>query len=244
MIIYKITNLFNEKIYIGQTTRTLEERITQHKYGNLKIDLAIRNYGMKFFKVEIVEECNNLEELNEREKYWIEYFNCKVPNGYNFTDGAKGNLNLTLKDKSVFQVIVDNKSGQIERYYPVRSKITKFPNENFHSEIAGWLAKQNLTNTQFKVILYLLSRLDFINFFSVNQKDIAEELKMKRPNVTRAMKALEQLEIIVEGPRAGLNKTYRLNPNIAHKGSERTKNTIDFAQAVKAKQESEIDDEE
>ena len=90
MIIYKIENKINGKIYIGQTTVGLKERIKGHKYANYYIGRAIREYGLENFAIDVVEECKTLDELNEREMFWIAYYNCKVPNGYNLTDGGKG----------------------------------------------------------------------------------------------------------------------------------------------------------
>ncbi len=89
-IIYKLTCLITWKVYVGQTTRTLEKSIEQHKYGNLYVDRAIRKYGWENFTVEILEECDTREQLNERERYWIAHLNCKVPNGYNLADGGEG----------------------------------------------------------------------------------------------------------------------------------------------------------
>ena len=103
-IIYKITNLINGKIYIGQTTRTLEERISNHIYQKRKslIHQAIVKYGWENFKAEIVEVCKNIEELNDREKYWIAHYDCISPNGYNLTDGGSNGIRskATLKKMS------------------------------------------------------------------------------------------------------------------------------------------------
>ena len=96
MVIYKIENKIDGKIYVGQTQRTLEERMKEHLkksctvYGNSYIDRAIKKYGIEIFSVEIVEECETLDELNEREIFWIKFYNCKKPNGYNLTDGGEG----------------------------------------------------------------------------------------------------------------------------------------------------------
>lgn len=91
MIIYKMTNIINNKVYIGQTQLTLSHRMSQHIHRNVgAIDKAIKKYGIDNFKVEVIEECHDLDELNEREKYWIETLNCKSPNGYNLTDGGEG----------------------------------------------------------------------------------------------------------------------------------------------------------
>ncbi len=61
MIIYKITNLVNNKIYIGQTIKTAEERLKQHIYAatkhitNTHLSYAIRKYGQDNFKIEIID---------------------------------------------------------------------------------------------------------------------------------------------------------------------------------------------
>lgn len=91
MVIYKITNLLNGKIYVGQTQRSFEERISEHKHhGKLYVDREIKKYGWENFKAEVIEECQTVEELNEREIYWIAELNTLKPNGYNLTVGGSG----------------------------------------------------------------------------------------------------------------------------------------------------------
>lgn len=87
-VIYKITNKRNGKPYIGQTTRSVEQRFKEHAKSNYLIGKAIRKYGKENFTIEIIEECETPEQLNEREKFWIAFFNCMSPNGYNLTDGG------------------------------------------------------------------------------------------------------------------------------------------------------------
>ena len=94
-IIYEIENIINHKIYIGQTTRTLEERFKEHRNKNFPIGKAIRKYGEKIFVKVILAECETQEQLNELEIYWITKLNCKAPNGYNLTDGGEGSKNLS-----------------------------------------------------------------------------------------------------------------------------------------------------
>ena len=94
-VIYKITNLLNGKPYVGQTSRTLEERFIEHGKAKTHLGKAIRKYGLGNFSVEVIEECTTSEQLNEREIFWIAHFNCKHPNGYNFTDGGEGTHGLT-----------------------------------------------------------------------------------------------------------------------------------------------------
>ena len=90
--IYKITNLINNQVYIGQSIH-IEERIRQHKTEYMKkgsensLYSAIRYYGLDNFKFEIIEACSP-EALNEKEIYWINYYN-SFENGYNLTPGGQ-----------------------------------------------------------------------------------------------------------------------------------------------------------
>ena len=92
--IYKITNLINNKIYIGQTHFSIEKRWAEHRCDYKKeklqrpIYVAMRKYGIENFIIEEIEEVSS-EELNNREKYWIEYY-CSFKYGYNATLGGDG----------------------------------------------------------------------------------------------------------------------------------------------------------
>ena len=92
--IYKITNKMNNKIYIGQTNRTIEIRWKEHcrhLNKNMPICRAIKKYGKSNFLVEELEECPN-NKLDEREQYWIKYFDSfNKENGYNATFGGQDN---------------------------------------------------------------------------------------------------------------------------------------------------------
>lgn len=67
----------------------LKHRINQHKYCKKSlIGKIIQKYGWENFKVEILEECEKTAQLNEREIFWIAFYNCKIPNGYNVSDGG------------------------------------------------------------------------------------------------------------------------------------------------------------
>lgn len=87
--IYKITNLINNKIYIGQSSM-IELRWSTEKAGNCgkKLKNAFLKYGTENFKFEIIEECSQ-EELNEKEMFYIKKFN-SVQKGYNITLGGEG----------------------------------------------------------------------------------------------------------------------------------------------------------
>ncbi len=92
-VIYKITNLLNGKPYVGQTTRTIEERFKEHvSHNQYLIGKAIRKYGKENFSIEVLDECETQKELNERERFFIATLNCRHPNGYNLDIGGKGHV--------------------------------------------------------------------------------------------------------------------------------------------------------
>ena len=80
------------------------------------------------------------------------------------------------------------------------------------------LAKAGLTGTQLRVLLFLMARLDWENFIAIGQKPIIEALRLKQPEVSKALKALKAAGILVEGPKVGALQTMRLNPHYGWKG--------------------------
>lgn len=94
MIVYKITNLLNGKIYIGKTERSLIERWREHckpSSGCLGIQRAIQKYGKENFTVEQIDVACDEIELNKKEMYWIEFYNSTNKHkGYNLTFGGEG----------------------------------------------------------------------------------------------------------------------------------------------------------
>lgn len=90
MIIYKITNKINNKSYIGQTTRSLKDRIKQHlkRKDCLAIKNAIDKYGIESFDITIIDKAENIEELNKKESEYIAQFKTLYPEGYNLNTGG------------------------------------------------------------------------------------------------------------------------------------------------------------
>lgn len=94
--IYKITNRVNGKVYIGQTRFTVEHRFKQHlKNYNIEhrkqpLYKAFAEYGIENFIVEPIEKVD-CDKLDEREIYWIAYYD-SFKNGYNANRGGQGKL--------------------------------------------------------------------------------------------------------------------------------------------------------
>lgn len=113
MIIYKIVNKINSKVYVGQTTQPLHRRIKDHAgdhSGCLAINNAIKKYGLENFEISLIEECSSREELNKKEVYYIKNLNSLYSNGYNLREGGsqfkmtdlqKEKISKTLKEKKI-----------------------------------------------------------------------------------------------------------------------------------------------
>ena len=113
--IYKITNKLNNKIYIGQTIKTVNKRFQQHKnnsnkdyFSQIVLYKAFNKYGIENFICETLEEVPN-DKLDEREKYWIEFYDSYF-NGYNSTLGGRAT--------QLYNWDVDD---IIEKYYELKS---------------------------------------------------------------------------------------------------------------------------
>lgn len=95
--IYIIKNTINNKVYIGQSN-DVERRWNRHiwdaryeyKHGINKSILhkAMMEYGIENFYYEILE--SQIENYDEREKYWVSHFNSIAPNGYNIAPDGRG----------------------------------------------------------------------------------------------------------------------------------------------------------
>lgn len=94
--IYKITNLSNDKIYIGKTVKDIGVRLLEHiagskKHQNTFLEKAIAKYGDRMFDVEELWKCYSDKEMNEREKHFIKKYNSIAKKfGYNLTEGGDG----------------------------------------------------------------------------------------------------------------------------------------------------------
>lgn len=122
--IYKISNMINGKIYIGQTILLPERRWRQHELSamntsyydhNVPLHFAMKKYGLENFRYEIIEECDD-DLLNEREIFWIAHFDSTNPElGYNLSLGGGGAayykmdeiLDLWQQGKSIGQIAAE-----------------------------------------------------------------------------------------------------------------------------------------
>lgn len=117
MYIYKITCKVNNKVYIGQTTETLDKRFSRHMgyqkdNYDTKFYKAVRKYGVDNFYIELLDKAHTKEELNQLEEYYIKAYN-SIDEGYNTALGGIGGDTLS-KNPNLPQIkekIRDSKKG-------------------------------------------------------------------------------------------------------------------------------------
>lgn len=133
MWIYKITNIQNNKIYIGQTIRPVEQRFHRHINDALNNILdthfarAIRKYGKDSFVVEIIDTAQTQDELNQKERYWIQYYN-SVQEGYNETDAISkcgGNTYQSKTEEEMETIKEKIRQTKIGAKNPMAKKIKR-----------------------------------------------------------------------------------------------------------------------
>lgn len=93
-IIYCATNLINNKKYIGQTTRSIHRRKLEHissayRNGKYSFHKAILKYGETNFQWSVLDTAKSIEDLDEKEIYWINHFSTYGSGGYNMSVGGQ-----------------------------------------------------------------------------------------------------------------------------------------------------------
>jgi len=114
-IIYKVTCLINNKIYVGQTSKSLKIRKNNHiKSVNLKSNnyfhKALRKHGLKNFKWEIIYKCNTRNKVNEKETEFIKHYKSFGKYGYNQCVGGNGTNGYKLTEAQKQKISLSVKS--------------------------------------------------------------------------------------------------------------------------------------
>ena len=102
--VYKVTNNINNKIYVGITNQGYKTRFYKHcsdsiRGSNFPLHLALRKYGIDNFTTEVIETCDTIELLKEREIHWIKTLQSQSKEiGYNVTSGGDGAYGIKVSD--------------------------------------------------------------------------------------------------------------------------------------------------
>jgi DNA-binding transcriptional ArsR family regulator len=128
----------------------------------------------------------------------------------------KGYVDKYTGEEFGFPVIVGRKRNPYGKGWVMNSQ-----------EALEILAKdKEITGETYRVLFFICARLDFENWVQVPVIEIAQELDLRQPNVSRAMKVLEDKQIIIRGPKLGRSYAFMLNPDFGWKG--KVKNLEDY----------------
>lgn len=129
MYIYLIQNSINDKKYIGQTIKPIQKRWNSHIYasknGQHSLARAMKKHGTENFSIMILEEYNSTEELNMKEKEYIEKFDT-YKNGYNDTLGGNEGCTIGYRHSEKAKIVMSElKKGKTFRRNYSHSDETK-----------------------------------------------------------------------------------------------------------------------
>lgn len=126
MIIYKTINLINGKQYIGSSINNKPNYLGSGKW----VKLAIKKYGKENFRKEILEHCNNFEQLKEREEYWIKHYDAfNNTKFYNATKLYCGNSYISDNHKQIISKINKGNKYNLGKHHTEETK-QKIGNSN------------------------------------------------------------------------------------------------------------------
>jgi len=184
MVVYKTINLINGKIYIGQDTKNDPNYMGSGKI----IKEAIKKYGKSNFSREILEECESIESLNQREIYWISFYNStdrKI--GYNILKGGLGSGGFKQTEEAIKKIKANNKSDRFKKIMSspeVSDKISK--GQKFSDKKKELHSSQEYKEKMSKA-------LKGREFTDEHRKKISESLKNKKRTESHQKKLTESL---------------------------------------------------
>lgn len=204
MIIYLTTNKINRKKYIGKDRNNLPWYIG----GGVLLKKDIKKYGKENFIKEIIEYCETIEELKQKETYWLKYYDAANNDGfYNLTNKSNGSDNGPTKTKLYLErgkKISESKKGkpnphvtQLRKGTPLsdetkqkmRKPKPKGFGENLSKERKGKPSplknKPHVSN--YKVVLCLNENKQLIKEYP-SQKHAEQELGLSKGTISKGIK--------------------------------------------------------
>ena len=180
--IYKITNQINNKVYVGQSS-CIERRWAEHLYYSENeqtlLQRAFKKYGITNFKFEVLEECEP-QNLNEREIYWINFYN-SFENGYNMTPGGENHSHIQVSfEKLKDDYLITNSIHQTARNYnttrtSVRKALELYDIE-YNSTNSAPISILMLNPFTLEIIKVFPSIMDAANYAKISDSAIRKAL--------------------------------------------------------------------
>lgn len=184
MVIYKITNLKNNKIYIGQTIRDIKQRFIEHCKPSSEcsaLKFAIKKYGKQNFIIEELYYSFNLMDLNEKEEYFINIFNsCNKKFGYNCNFGGNNRKHSKETKIKISKAHIGKKREPFSKSW--RQKISE-ANKNRKGEIRSKLARLNYSISKGAKPFNVFLNNKFIGTW-VNQSECSETLGLNNKKIS------------------------------------------------------------
>lgn len=202
-LIYKITNKINNQSYIGKTIRPLSIRYKEHqkdcvkylknKKNTIPLYNAVNVYGWDNFTIEIIEENIPEEKINEKEQYYINYFDSYY-NGYNATFGGDGGRTSSkLNDntvKLIIKILSDENNldslGAIGKQFNVSVGVISTINQGkswYNKELNYPLRKYNTTGLTINKKIYK-KIIDDIQKTNLPLNKIAQKYNLSESQIT------------------------------------------------------------
>ena len=221
--IYKVTNIENNKCYIGKTIFSIDKRKNQHlKNAELGVKslfyYALRKYGFHKFKWEVLGYCNSLEELNEAEIACIEFFQSKnYIYGYNLTNGGDGSIGFKWSKESIQQrELTKKKNGT--------NKQTEESNNKRRKAMLGRPSKLRGVKRPVEVINKMIENNVSWNRGLTKETDERIKLASKKTSETLSKKILSEEDIEKRRETGRKNKGRKLPPQSIETREKRKQN--------------------
>lgn len=247
----------NNKMYIGKTIHDLETRKSQHK-SDMKRDKnnkafynAIKKYGWDELTWSIIDTAEIEEELSEKEKYWIKYYNTyihfKNSMGYNSTLGGEGTSGYKYSEE-LKQQMSEKMSGENNPFYN-RNHTEESKQKQSQAKIGKYegIDNPNYNNKWNDEQKQYISDLNRGRLLGENNpaititENIAKEIKIKLSKGVSISKISKELNISYDVVRnikllkCWIELLPELNNNIVNFKQKRTKISLDVVKNIKIK---------
>lgn len=191
--IYKITNLINNKMYIGKTSYTIDKRFKEHISDSKRkrcekrpLYDAMNKYGIENFIVEEVEKIENDDIASEREQYWINklrtYVGFKDCKGYNATLGGDSKRYYNYKEIADKYLELKSKK-EVMKYFHCDGKTVQLACLENNIKILDNKKRQGVRR-------FNLDKTEYKDYTSISEaaKDFSEkDPETARKNISRAV---------------------------------------------------------
>lgn len=215
--IYYIKNLINNKMYIGQTIFNVEDRWKKHlnRYNkDSAISKALDKYGEQNFEFKELCSCLAKDELNDKEKYFIKYYDTTGKNGYNKTFGGTSPI-FTKEVRQKMSIAKlgkpGNRKSQANQNGSNTSKkvlhVQRLEGETMKIEYnPSTSSRQPSKYEQFKEQIISL----YESGLSTNK--VASKLDLDKSMICSYLKKWNKLKTIKEAHRQKMVNRYKLSP--------------------------------